>query len=204
MSTPTIWKGNLKGSLYLSRDIKVDEKQIYLELRQKSSSSSSRQSGIDNWRGDRCCRSSCVYTGAATQDQSSLDHHIHQVILHRALVLGNKKEKEKTELSLFFILGQWPDTMKSSGLQLISSFLPHVRIPRHCRYSVQPVHEPQQEILRFVFFFPPFFLVAHTEDEDSSETTSPSISMGQIKEEAPTNNQLGCPLWKWPPNAHTK
>lgn len=77
--------------------------------------------------------------------------------MHRALVLGNKKEKEKTELSLFFILGQWPDTMKSSGLQLISSFLPHVRIPRHCRYSVQPVHEPQQEISEIcLFFFSPF------------------------------------------------
>ncbi len=33
---------------------------------------------------------------------------------------------------------------------------------------------------------------------------SPSFSMGQIKEEAPTHNQLGCPVWKWPPNAHTK
>jgi hypothetical protein len=32
---------------------------------------------------------------------------------------------------------------------------------------------------------------------------SPSFSMGQIKEEAPTHNQLGCPAWKWPPNAHT-
>lgn len=57
----------------------------------------------------------------------------------------------------------------------------------------------------FVFLSPLFLGCPYKRrGQDSSATMSTSISMGQIKEEAPTHNQLGCPLWKWPPNAHTK
>lgn len=95
--------------------------------------------------------------------------------------------------------------MKSSGLQLISSFLPHVRIPRHCRYSVQPFHEPQQEILRFVLFFlSPLFLGCpyRRRGQDSSATMSPSFSMGQIKEEAPTQSARVSCVGMAPKRAH--